>query len=178
MHQRKWLLFIYQIPATPSTHRAFAWRKLKGMGVLYLQNSICMLPDGSDARSMLEALREDIVSRGGEVQLYQIQLPNAEQEHSIIERFGLQIHDEYGEFLEQCQAFHAELEKERAKHHLTFGELEENEGGLDRLRSWLPKIQGRDFFHTDIGERAINALQSCETDLASFQREVEAASSA
>jgi len=81
----------------------------------------------------------------------------------------------YGEFIEQCEAFHAELANERAKNHLTFGELEENDVDLAKLRLWLPKLQARDFFHVDAAEKAAKALESCEADFRQFEAEVEAA---
>ncbi len=36
---QSWLLFIYKIPSEPSRLRATVWRRLKGLGAIYLQNS-------------------------------------------------------------------------------------------------------------------------------------------
>jgi len=170
-----WLLFYYQVPASPSTHRAYVWRKLKALGALYLQNSICILPAKEEFSSRLKELKDELIARGGEASLLGIELVEKAEDESIVERFVLQSGDEYGEFLEQCRDFHAELAKERGKHHLTFGELEENEVELAKLRSWLPRIIARDFFVIPIRAKALAALAACERDLSLFERQVEEA---
>lgn len=175
MDQQAWLLFIYQIPATPSTHRAYAWRKLKSLGALYLQNSICAFPASENLERALEALKADVADRGGHAQLFHAVFPPGEAA-GLVERFGAQSEDEYGEFLEQCADFHAELSKERGRRHFTFGELEENEAELQKLRLWLPRIEARNFFAAPSRELARKALDDCADDFALFEREVETTS--
>lgn len=177
MDHHAWLLFIYQIPATPSTHRAYAWRKLKSLGALYLQNSIGVFPASEDLERALEALKAEVAERGGHVQLFHAAFSPGEAA-DLAERFRAQSEDEYGEFLEQCGDFHAELSKERGRHHFTFGELEENEAELQKLRSWLPRIEARDFFAAPSRDLVRKALEDCTDDFALFEREVEVASSA
>ena len=43
-----WLLLTYKVPAEPSARRIAIWRKLKGMGAIYLQNGVCVLPKADD----------------------------------------------------------------------------------------------------------------------------------
>jgi len=175
METPRWLLFFYQVPSSPSTHRAYAWRKLKAIGALYLQNSICLLPSREELREKLGELRDEIASRGGEASLLELELVGKGECEAMIERFGEQVGDEYGEFLEQCEDFHAELKKERDKKHLTYGELEENEAEINKLRSWLPRIIARDFFDTKLQSTALAALEKSEKDFSLFERQVEAA---
>lgn len=176
MTESKWLLFIYQVPASPSTHRSYVWRKLKAAGALYLQNSICLFPADAVLKTALEELRAEILTRGGEAQLLPIAILDGPENESIVARFEAQMADEYGDFLEQCGEFHAELAKERARRHLTFGELEENEVDLNKLKSWLPKLHARDFFNISLRAKAESELQGCEGDFALFEGEVERAS--
>ncbi len=171
-----WLLFAYQVPASPSTHRSYVWRKLKALGALYLQNSLCILPSISPVEERLRQLHEEILSRKGTASLLHVSLLDEAEREEIIARFKRQMEDEYGEFIEQCEEFHAELAKERAKNHLTFGELEENDVDLAKLRQWLPKLRARDFFQVDIAKEAEAALESCEADFRQFEAEVETAS--
>lgn len=176
MAQSSWLLFLYQVPSSPSTHRAYVWRKLKAQGALYLQNSICLLPEKPELRQVLVELRAEILSRGGEAQLLPIEVLDPAENGALVARFEAQMEDEYGEFLEQCGEFHAELAKEREKRHLTYGELEENDADLSKLKSWLPKLFLRDFFSVSLRAKAEDELEACERDFALFEGEVERAS--
>jgi len=171
-----WLLFAYQVPASPSTHRSYVWRKLKALGALYLQNSFCILPAVGAAEVALCQLYDEILSRNGTASILHVGLLNDAEQANVIARFRQQTEDEYGEFIEQCGELHAELAKERARRHFTFGELEENDADLAKLRLWLPKIRARDFFQVDIATEATSALESCETDFGQFESEVEEAS--
>lgn len=175
MGKSTWLMFIYQIPAMPSTHRAYAWRKLKGMGALYLQNSICLLPMLKGVEEKLKALRAEIGERGGQAQLFHIDWPEPSEAKAIVERMKAQSDDEYDEFLGRCEDFHAELKKERERNHLTFGELEENEAELQKLKTWLPRVNARNFFDAPRGKAAATALVECEKDFSLFEREIEKA---
>lgn len=175
MERNAWLMFIYQIPALPSTHRAYAWRKLKSLGALYLQNSICLLPALRGIEEKLQSLRAEIVERGGQAQLFHVDWREPAEEESLIGRMRAQSDDEYGEFLEKCADFHAELRNERERGHLTFGELEENEAELEKLRSWLPRVRTRDFFKASRAEASIVALADCEKDFTLFESQIEKA---
>ncbi|SLM19099.1 ChrB domain-containing protein [uncultured spirochete] len=171
-----WLLFAYQVPASPSTHRSYVWRKLKALGALYLQNSICILPSIEPVEETLRQLHAEIINRNGAAIILHVNLLNEEERTEIIARFRRQMEDEYGEFIEECGEFHAELTKERARHQLTYGELEENDVDLGKLRLWLPKLRVRDFFQVDTATKAAEALESCEADFSQFESEVEEAS--
>ena len=173
MENRSWLLFIYQVPASPSTHRAYAWRKLKNLGALYLQNSICLLPATAEIEERLNNLRLEIESRGGAGRLLHMSLQSEAEESKVLSQFKKQMDDEYEEFLDKCGDFHTELTEERSKHHFTFGELEENEVELNKLRAWLPKIEVRDYFGTEKRAESEASLLACEEDFSTFEWEVE-----
>jgi hypothetical protein len=168
-----WLLFAYQLPASPSTHRSYTWRKLKAAGALYLQNSVCLLPERGDLRLRLAELKEEIADRGGSARLLPMRIEDEAEEASLVAGFLAQIDDDYGEFLEKCADLHAELAKETKKGHFTWGELEENEAELVKLRAWLPRLEARDWFSSARGGEARADLASCEKDFLAFEAEVE-----
>jgi uncharacterized protein Usg len=171
-----WLIFAYQVPASPSTHRAYVWRKLKAIGALYLQNSFCILPDLPQLQEFLKQLRDEIENRGGSSTILHVSILKEEECATLIERFQQQMEDEYGEFIEQCEVFHKELAMERDRKHFTFGELEENDANIAKLRIWLPKLRARDFFHVPKATHAVEELEACEEDFRTFEAEVEAES--
>src|SRR6266536_1500776 len=52
----RWLLLIYRVPQDPPGPRTYAWRQLKQLGAIYLQQAAAILPDRPDRRTALEAL--------------------------------------------------------------------------------------------------------------------------
>ena len=172
MDRKSWNLLVYKVPAQPSTQRVYVWRKLKGLGALYLQQSVCLLPQRKDLQNHLEELKADIIAGSGEADLLTIWIDEPEQNAMLIERFQQQADQEYQEFLGQCRDFHSELSEERKIGNLTFAELEENEAELNKLRSWLPKIRDRDLFDTPKYSQATEALKACELDFQLFTEQV------
>lgn len=172
MLNRCWNLLIYRVPSQPSTQRVYIWRKLKGWGGLYLQQSVCVLPQRSDLQQQLEKLKLEILEGGGEAELLTVTIEDVEQNSRLIERFQQQADEEYQEFLGRCQDFHKELDYERNENNLTFAELDENEAELTKLRSWLPKIRDRDLFNTPSYLSAVEALNQCDRDFQQFSQQV------
>jgi len=156
MPNQAWNLLIYRVPSQPSTQRVYVWRKLKGWGGLYLQQSVCVLPQRHDLQQQLEKLTTEIVAGEGEADLLTVTIEDDEQNSRLIERFQQQAEVEYKEFLGRCQDFYKELEHERQGNNLTFAELDENERELAKLHSWLTKIRDRDFFQAPNHSLAIN----------------------
>lgn len=172
MNQKPWILLIYRVPPQPSTKRVYIWRKLKSMGGLYLQQSVCVLPQRESLQHHLEELRVDILASGGEADLLTVLIEDSEQNAMLIQRFQQQAEEEYQEFLGRCQDFHKELSHEREIKNLTFAELDENEVELAKLRSWLPKIQERDLFEAQGYSQTTEALSACEQDFQVFNHQV------
>ncbi|MFN6478903.1 Chromate resistance protein ChrB [Nostoc sp. DedQUE07] len=163
---------MYKVPAQPSTQRVYVWRKLKGWGALYLQQSVCVLPHREDLQQYLAELKADITAGGGEADLLIIWIDEPDQNAMLVNRFQQQADREYQEFLGQCRDLHSELSEERKIGNLTFAELEENEAELNKLRSWLPKIRDRDLFDAPKYSQATEALNACELDFQLFSQQI------
>ncbi len=172
MPQKCWNLLIYRVPTQPSTPRVYVWRKLKGWGGLYLQQSVCILPQREQLQHALEELKTNIMASGGEADLLTVWIDEPEQNALLISRFQQQAEEEYNEFLERCRDFHEELTKERQAGNLNFAELEENEAELGKLRSWLLKIRERDLFEAQGYSSATDALSECEKDFQVFSHQI------
>jgi DNA-binding transcriptional regulator PaaX len=153
-----WLVLIYRIPSEPTRLRATVWRRLKGLGAVYLQNSVAALPSGSSSERALRKLRREILDMGGTAQLLVSQALAGQPD--ILAVFQTARDDEYEEIVDKCQDFHAQLQKEYDAGHFTYAELEENEEDLVKLRNWLAKIT--------------EALASCEQALEEYAARVYA----
>lgn len=172
MNKQAWSFLIYRVPSQPSTQRVYVWRKLKGWGGLYLQQSVCVLPYRAELQPRLDALKNEIVNSGGEIDVFTLWIEDPEQNTSLIERFRQQSNAEYQELIGRCDAFHQELEAERTKNNFTFAELDENERELAKLQAWMEKIRERDWFEADVSVETTARLGQCGEDFQRFSEEV------
>ena len=170
----EWLLFLSQLPASPSTSRVMVWRKIKAAGAVGLQNGVWVLPHAAKQESFLQELLEYVKEQRGSGQVFIARPASEAVQEDILARFRADRDQEYEEFDEQCQSFLEEIDKETGHQKFTFAELEENEQNLQRLTGWLSKIQERDFFGSDQAQTATAALGQCSQALESFAGQVYA----
>jgi len=158
-----WLLLVYRIPSEPTRLRATVWRRLKSLGAVYLQNSAAALPATDGAERALRRLRREILEMNGSAVLLSCSALAGEQD--MVALFQAARDDEYDEILDKCGDFHAGLEKEYDADHFTFGELEENEVELVKLKNWYAKVAARDVFGAPNRAATLEALDACEQAL-------------
>ncbi|WP_299029811.1 Chromate resistance protein ChrB [uncultured Thermanaerothrix sp.] len=168
----QWLLFLPQLPATPSSLRVMVWRKMRQIGALGLQNGVWVLPERDDLWQWLNELLGFIRQQGGEAFLFHAQAHSPAAEALIRKRFCADRDEEYGEFVGRCQDFLAEIAKETQQEKFTFAEMEEIEEDLQKLEHWLGKIRARDFFGAAQAESATRALEACRQAFATFAAQV------
>jgi hypothetical protein len=155
----EWLLLVYRIPAEPTRLRATVWRRLKSLGAVYLQNSAAALPARDGAERALRRLRREILEMDGSAVLLACSAVVGGQD--VLALFEEARNSEYDEILDKCVDFHAGLEKEYAANHFTYGELEENEVELVKLRNWFEKVRARDAYGAPKRTEAAQALDAC-----------------
>lgn len=80
--------------------------------------------------------------------------------------------DEWNEFVADCGKFDAEIDREFAKEKFTFGELEEEEQSLDRLRRWHRDLLRRDAFGLPAAKSATERLDASVEKLATYSERV------
>jgi DNA-binding transcriptional regulator PaaX len=165
-----WLLLIYRIPSEPTRLRATAWRRIKGLGAIYLQNSVAALPAGPAAERALRKLRHEIVEMSGTAVLLTTSVLVGEAD--VRAAFQAARDDEYEEIVDKCQDFMGQLDKEYRANHFTYAELEENEEDLVKLRNWFAKVSARDVFGAPGREPTVAALATCEQALEEYAARV------
>jgi hypothetical protein len=174
--QRDWLLVTVHTPGREtSAERVYAWRKLRGLGALYLHQSVCVLPACEPTRSAIDTLIEHLRGRGAEGEVHVIKFTDEAQETALINEFQAERSDEYGEVVERTKQFHEELEYERGRGRVTYPEFEESEADLVRHQKWLAAIEARDYFEAPRHAEAVAAVDACERALAAFEETALAA---
>lgn len=167
-----WLLLTYKVPPEPAKKRVALWRRLKGIGAVYLQNGVCLLPKTDDHVRRLKILENEIAEMNGEAVLLETVALDRAQEEKVLVRFKADRDEEYREFLDKCADFEAEIAKETAAEHFTYAELEENDVDLKKLQSWLEKIKKLDFYGATLRTEADQRLKACEALLDAYAQRV------
>ena len=161
-----WYVLVYRIPSEPTRLRATAWRRLKALGAVYLQNSVAALPANAAAERALRKLQHEIVGMSGTAVLMHSTVIVGES--NVISVFQAARTDEYEEIADRCAGFLAELQKEYDKSHFSYAELEENEVDHTKLVNWFAKVRSRDEFGAPGRDEAAAALERCETALEEY----------
>src|SRR6266852_26830 len=172
MASPSWLLLTYKVPPEPAAQPIALWRRLKGLGAVYLQNGVCLLPKTDDHVRRLKMLENDVAEMGGEAVILETIALDRAQEEKVIARFKSDRDEQYREFIGRCADFEAEIAKERTTNKFTYAELEEEDTDLKKLQSWLDKIRKLDFYGATLAEEAAARLRGCEELLDAYARQV------
>jgi hypothetical protein len=168
----RWLVLVYKVPAEPTRLRAGVWRKIKGLGAIYLQNSVAALPQSTSAERSFRVLRNEITEMGGSAYLLGSEVLSGSAE--IEQAFKAARDDEYEEIVDRCEDFLKQIEKEYQAEHFTYAELEENDEDLVKLRNWFAKVRDRDVLGASGAAAATAALEKCEKELDEYANRVYA----
>jgi DNA-binding transcriptional regulator PaaX len=167
-----WYVLVYRIPSEPTRLRATAWRRLKSLGAVYLQNSVAALPVSPAAERALRKLQHDIVEMSGTAIL--IESTVLVGEANVLSIYQAARTDEYEEIVDRSEGFLAELQKEYEQNHFSYAELEENEVDYTKLVNWFGKVRARDEFDAPGRTQAEDALKRCEIALEDYAARVYA----
>ncbi len=167
-----WLLFLPQLPSSPSSLRVQVWRRLRAAGALGLQHGVWVLPHAPEQEQALRALVAEVTPHGGSGLLFVASPLDQAVPTDIVGRFQAERSQDYAEFQGRCRDFLAEIAQETGQRNYTFAELQENEQDLHKLGGWLHKIRARDFFPDEQAEEADRALAGCQRALEAFAQAV------
>jgi len=168
-HERDWLVISVSTAGAAGTLRVQVWRKLRSLGALYLQQSVCLLPARAEVLRDLRRLADRIHQQGGTARILRMRFADPADEDAVIEELNAARDAEYAEVLERLPALRQELAEETARGRLTYAEVEESEADLDRFRTWLAKIAARDYFAAPGGQAAREAVEDAAAELAAFE---------
>jgi DNA-binding transcriptional regulator PaaX len=172
--EQTWLVFIPQLPSSPSSLRVLVWRRMRTAGAAALQQGVWVLPQTPEHEQLLRDVLREAQQQGGSGILLVATPLDADRASEVVERFRADRDEEYREFGVQCRDFLAEIAKETDARNLTFAALEENEHDLQKLHTWLGKIHARDFCGALQAHAAAEALTACERALHGFAEAIYA----
>jgi hypothetical protein len=83
----KWLLFVHQLPSTPSNLRVRTWRRLQLLGAMPVKQAVYVLPDTAAAREDFEWLKTAVEATGGEASVFAADTVDAWSDDALVEEF-------------------------------------------------------------------------------------------
>jgi len=172
MTDKKWLMLNFTLPKEPSRIRVSIWRKLKKSGSVSVGQSMWLLPVSERNLSIFKEIAKKITQNKGHAYVGEVNFVDEESSEDMVNLFHQARDSEYKEFLEKCQDFFREIEKETAKENFSYAELEENEEEYNKLVEWLHKIALRDFFNAPLKNQAEQKLEECKKILDEFSNKV------
>ena len=95
------------------------WRRLKGMGAVYLQNGVCLVPKTDDHIRRLKMVENEASEMGWRAMILETVALDRAQEEEVIGRSRADRDEAYREFIDKCGDFEGEIAKERAANHFT-----------------------------------------------------------
>lgn len=99
----RWLLFVHQLPSTPSNLRVKTWRRMQQLGALAVKQAVYVLPDWPAAREDFEWLKTEIEGAGGEVSVFAAASVDAWSDDALIEEFRRSRQEAYSELAQELE---------------------------------------------------------------------------
>lgn len=163
-----WLLLIYSVPAEPSRKRAAIWREVKRIGVVYLRDGVCALPEREETVAAVQVIANKVVEFGGQATVVRGAQLDEQSATRVVEQSQDARAAEYAEIARDAEGFLAHVRRETEHRTFTFAELEELEGDLHKLRRWRDQVRARDYFDSPERSEVETQLARCEEALAAF----------
>ncbi|MGX4694325.1 Chromate resistance protein ChrB [Streptomyces sp. JNUCC 63] len=164
-----WLLVAVSTAGGTDSLRVHVWRRLRGLGAVYVQQSVCLLPDRPPVAGVVRKLVDKVRAEGGTARCLHVRLSDPVERGELIGEFRQAVTVEYGEVLERLPAFFTEIDTETTRGRTTFAEVEESEADLARYEAWVAKIAARDYFAAPIGAEVRAELARARQAMKAFE---------
>jgi hypothetical protein len=151
MEEPRWLILIYRLPREPSRPRVAAWRKLKTLGAVYLQDGVAALPEDAVTREQLEWLQLNVREAGGDATLWDARPDTLAEEKRLVEAFRSSREEAYRAITEAAGRI-------RRKAEMGGGEVLLKE--LAKLEKEFRAERRRDYFRSRLRKEASAALKA------------------
>jgi hypothetical protein len=164
-----WLVISVSTAGAAGSLRMQVWRKLRSLGALYLQQSVCLLPARAEVVRDVRRLVDRVHRQGGSARVLRMAFTDPAEEEAVVAELNTARDAEYAEVLDRLPELRRELADEQARGNVSYAEVEESEADLERFRSWLAKIAARDYFGAPNGQAAHDAVERAAAELAAFE---------
>ena len=158
---RRWLLLVHQLPATPSNLRVQTWRRLQQLGAIPVKQAVYALPDTPQAREDFEWLKTEITGAGGEATVFAADNVDAWSDEALVAEFKRVRETAYKDLAREIGQVLGRL-KAAPKSRV-----------LDAFRQRLAAIEQIDFFAAPGRDRVVGLLRRIEEKVTALSGESE-----
>jgi hypothetical protein len=159
---RRWLLLVHQLPATPSNLRVQTWRRLQQLGAIPVKQAVYALPDTPEAREDFEWLKAEITGAGGEATVFAADNVDAWSDDALVREFKRAREASYKELGRDIERVQARLRSPGKKR----GRTPTAHRVFDAFRQRLAAIEQIDFFGAPGRDRVATVLRQAEEKIA------------
>ena len=156
---RRWLLFVHQLPATPSKLRVQTWRRLQQFGAIPRKQSVYVLPDTPNTREDLEWLTTQVKAAGGEAEVFVGAPADTWSDDALVEDFRRSRQEAYTALARDIERA---LHRIGAKRRPRGGRAPSVNRMLEGFRQRLAAIERIDFFGAAGRDRVMQLVNAFE----------------
>jgi hypothetical protein len=160
---RRWLLFVHQLPSTPSNLRVKTWRRMQQLGAIAIKQAVYVLPDSSGSREDFEWLKTQVEGAGGEASVFVADTVDAWSDDQLVEEFRRSRQEAYAALANEIEPL---LRPQTAKRSRRGARANASQRLLDTLRQRFTALEAVDFFGSAGRDRVVTLLQQLEAQLA------------
>ena len=157
--RRRWLLFVHQLPTTPSNLRVRTWRRLQQLGAVPIKQAVYVLPDSPGAREDFEWLKVEVVGAGGQAAVFAADHVDAWSDDGLVEEFRRVRQEAYVELARQVEAL---LRRMGSTRPAAGTRAPSATRVAETLRQRLASIEAVDFFGSAGRDRVVHLLAQIE----------------
>ena len=165
---RRWLLFIHQLPSHPSNLRVTTWRRLQQIGAIPLKQAVYALPDTADAREDFEWLKTEVKAAGGDATVFAADNVDAWSDGALVEEFRRvrqELYEELARDVEQALKRAAATRRPKGTRAPALRRL------LDIFRERLVAAEKIDFFGSAGRDGVLALLRQLEEQIEGASRQ-------
>jgi len=163
----RWLLFVHQLPSTPSNLRVRTWRRLQQLGAISLKQAVYVLPDSASAREDFEWLRTEATAAGGDAMVFTADHVDAWSGDALVEEFRRSRQEAYDALGKDVEKLLGRLS---AKRRATGSRAPAVDRLLDTFRQRLSATEVIDYFGSAGRDRVVLLLKQLEEQSAKTGR--------
>jgi hypothetical protein len=159
---RRWLLLVHQLPATPSNLRVQTWRRLQQLGAVPVKQAVYALPDTPGHREDFEWLKSEIAGAGGEATVFAADNVDSWSDEALVAEFKRTREASYtalGRELERA------LGRARSARPRREGRPRNTRRQVEKFRQRVAAIEQIDFFGAPGRDRVGSLLRQLEDKL-------------